>query len=217
MIVLAVTILFLALVVGPLVEVRVARRLDRTTSRRVLSRHVAWLDGAAVPRFLWRRARRTSDPSLVRRLPAPPRGPQGDEASDRCPPAGRSVAECYSRLVSTMPTRIDRELFEAARAAGETSSRSAAQQLNHWASIGRALEASGSLSHREIQRVLAGDDSYDALAEREQAVVRAAWDERIAAGIAGLDLEAELEAAGESWSEADVDGRVVTRDASARG
>ncbi len=113
--------------------------------------------------------------------------------------------------MATMPTRIDRELFDAARSAGEASSRSAAQQLNHWASIGRALEASGSVSHRDVERVLAGDGSYDALAEREQAVVRATWDERIAAGIDALDLEAELRAAGESWSEADDAGDVVVR------
>ncbi|MDX8150145.1 hypothetical protein SK069_00940 [Patulibacter brassicae] len=72
LLVLAVTILFLAVVLGPLVDVLVARRLDRTTSRRALSRHVAWLDGAAVPRWLWLPGLRACDPSLVRRLPAPP-------------------------------------------------------------------------------------------------------------------------------------------------
>lgn len=115
--------------------------------------------------------------------------------------------------MATMPTRIDSDLFDAARSAGEASSRSAAQQLNHWASIGRALEASGTLSHRDIERVLAGDGSYDALAEREQAVVRATWDERMASGIAGLNFEQEFRSDGESWSEADDEGRAVTRNA----
>ncbi len=118
--------------------------------------------------------------------------------------------------MATMPTRIDSELFDAARSAGEASSRSAAQQLNHWASIGRALEASGTLKQRDIERVLAGDGSYDALAEREQAVVRATWDERIADGIVDLDFVQELTAAGESWSEADDDGRGVIRNAPRR-
>jgi glycine/D-amino acid oxidase-like deaminating enzyme len=115
--------------------------------------------------------------------------------------------------MATMPTRIDSELFDAARSAGEASSRSAAQQLNHWASIGRALEESGTLSYRDIQRVLAGDGSYDAMAEREQAVVRATWDEQISDGIADLDFERELTSADESWSEADDEGRVVVRNA----
>lgn len=118
--------------------------------------------------------------------------------------------------MATMTTRIDSALFDAARAAGEASSRSAAQQLNHWANIGRALEASGTLSHRDIERVLTGDGSYDALAEREQAVIRAMWDERITTGIAGLNFEREFTDAGESWSEADGEGRVVTRDAAGR-
>ncbi len=118
--------------------------------------------------------------------------------------------------MATMPTRIDSDLFDAARSAGEASSRSATQQLNHWASIGRALEASGTLKQRDIERVLAGDGSYDALAEREQAVVRAAWDERITEDIAGLNFEQEFTAAGQSWSEADDDGRVVVRNAPRR-
>ncbi len=90
-------------------------------------------------------------------------------------------------------------------------SRSAAQQINHWARIGRELEASGKVSQRDIEAVLAGDGSYDALAGREQAVVRATWDEQAARGIAALDVAAEFAAAGESWSEADDDGQVVVR------
>ena len=35
--------------------------------------------------------------------------------------------------MKTMPTRIDGDLFEAAKVAGEAQSRSAAQQLDHWA------------------------------------------------------------------------------------
>ena len=59
--------------------------------------------------------------------------------------------------------------------------------------------------------MLAGDGSYDALSEREQAIVRADWDEQVAARIAALDLEAEFAEAGESWSEADDAGRLVPR------
>ncbi len=43
--------------------------------------------------------------------------------------------------MSSMPTRIDGDLFEAAKRAGRVNSRSAAQQLDHWARIGRELEA----------------------------------------------------------------------------
>lgn len=63
-----------------------------------------------------------------------------------------------------------------------------------------------------VARVLAGQDSYDSLAEREQAVVRTAWDERIASTISSLNLESELLAAGETWAEADEDGSLIVRD-----
>ncbi len=111
----------------------------------------------------------------------------------------------------TMPTRVDDELFEAARAAGEESSRSAAQQIGHWARIGRQLEAAPATTLQAVNAVLAGRASYDALPDAAQAVVRGAWDEQIAARLAGLDFERELRSADESWTEADADGHLIVR------
>lgn len=108
-----------------------------------------------------------------------------------------------------MPTRVDGDLFEVAKSIGAESSRSAAQQITHWARIGRELEASPGTSQRDIRRVLSGEASYDELGERGQAVVRADWDERVARRRAGLDLAAEFAEAGRSWTEADADGRPV--------
>lgn len=113
--------------------------------------------------------------------------------------------------MATMPTRIDGDLFEAAKAAGRVHSRSAAQQLDHWARIGRELEASPAVTHDAIERVLTGRAAYDEVDERTQAVVRAAWDEEIAARTAGLDFTERLQASGLSWAEADDDGEVVVR------
>ena len=110
-----------------------------------------------------------------------------------------------------MPTRVDGELFDAAKSVGAVNSRSAAQQINHWARIGREFEASGRVSQRDIERVLAGDGSYDTLGEREQAIVRASWDEQVAARIAALDFETEFADTGETWSEADDAGRLIAR------
>ncbi|MEO7373717.1 MAG: hypothetical protein ABIW36_07410, partial [Terrimesophilobacter sp.] len=86
--------------------------------------------------------------------------------------------------MKTMPTRIDGDLFGAAKVAGEAQSRSAAQQLDHWARIGRELEASPTITHDAINKVLAGQASYDSLPENAQAMVRVAWDEQISARIA---------------------------------
>ena len=119
-------------------------------------------------------------------------------------------------MATTSPTRVDDELYASAKAVGAVMSRSAAQQLAHWARVGRELEASGSISARDIARVLAGDD-YDSLSAEDQAVVRAAWAERIAARLADLDLEAEFVAEGHATVvELDEHGHVVERQLHAR-
>lgn len=107
--------------------------------------------------------------------------------------------------------RMDGDLFEAAKAVGAIASRSAAQQLSHWARIGRELEASPGTSQRDIQRALAGEAAYDELGERAQAVVRALWDEEMKGRRARLDLAAEFTQAGRSWTEADEHGNAVVR------
>jgi hypothetical protein len=116
---------------------------------------------------------------------------------------------------STTPTRFDAALFESAQAAGARSHRSAAQQLAHWARIGRELEAATGVSQRDIERVLAGQMSYDELGDRDQAVVRTAWREGIDDDLAAVDLRAQFEAEGRTrWSEADPSGAVSVHEAS---
>lgn len=112
-----------------------------------------------------------------------------------------------------MPTRVDGDLFDAAKSVGAIASRSAAQQISHWARIGRELEASPATSLRDIQRVLVGETGYDNLGERGQAVVRASWDEQMADRRESLDLAAEFTQAGRPWSEADERGGAVLRNA----
>jgi hypothetical protein len=114
--------------------------------------------------------------------------------------------------MATMPTRIDQTLFEAAKAAGELHSRSAAQQLDHWARVGRELEASPAVTHDEIARVLAGQASYDTLTDRAQAIVRVSWNQQMTERIDTLDFADELRATGQPWVEADADGTVVVRE-----
>ncbi|RYJ06283.1 MAG: hypothetical protein EON52_07155 [Actinomycetales bacterium] len=114
------------------------------------------------------------------------------------------------------PMRIENDLYDAAKAVGAVMSRSAAQQLNHWARIGRELEASGAVSHRDVGRVLAGLKPYDDLNGQEQALVRAEWVERIAESREELDFAAEFEAAGVAgWVEADADGVTVVHGSAA--
>lgn len=115
-----------------------------------------------------------------------------------------------------MPTRVDGDLYEAAQQVGAAASRSAAQQISHWARIGRELEASPRVSARDIQRVLAGEARYDNLTEAEQARVRVEWDEQFSARVASLDLAAEFTERRRPWSEAGADGEAVVRGADPR-
>lgn len=65
------------------------------------------------------------------------------------------------------------------------------------------------VNQRSVAQVLAGQSSYDLLGEREQAVVRGTWAERVAATREGLDYEAGFVAAGVDYSESDADGNLI--------
>lgn len=124
------------------------------------------------------------------------------------------ISNRYSDCMTTAsrPTRVDEDLWNDAVASAPAQHRSAVQQINRWIRIGRELEASPGLNQRDIQCVLAGDGTYDELSEREQAIVRAEWSQRITQRGDDLDLEAEFTAAGQSWSESDDDGNLIIRD-----
>ena len=53
--------------------------------------------------------------------------------------------------MSSMPLRIDGELIKEARASGTVFHRSIAQQLEHWANLGKVLE--GALTVRSVAHV----------------------------------------------------------------
>lgn len=114
-------------------------------------------------------------------------------------------------MSSTIPMRVDGELFEAARSIGAIASRSAAQQISHWARIGRELENAPGTSLSDVQRVLAGDSgiTYDNLNVTDQAVVRASWDEGVADRLSQLNFAEKFTREGSSWSEADEQGNVT--------
>ncbi len=115
-------------------------------------------------------------------------------------------------MATTSPTRIDDELYASAKIVGSLMSRSAAQQIAHWARIGRELEAADSVSHRDIAAVLAARRDYDQLTAHEQAVVRAEWTERMDARRDALDLAREFSGQGHSYVELDENGEVVHRE-----
>lgn len=123
------------------------------------------------------------------------------------------VAVRYILPMSSPPTRLPEDLYEAARREAVRANRSTAQQITDWARLGRESESAPDVSVRDVRRVLAGRSPSTSLNEREQAVVRAEWDERITEGIAELDFEAEFTASGDTWVVGDGKGGAVVRTA----
>lgn len=117
---------------------------------------------------------------------------------------------------STSPSiRVDGEIHASAKLVAPVMSRSAAQQISHWARIGRELESAQGVSASDIANVLVGRRSYDTLGDEEQAVVRAEWAERLVALRASVDLQDEFAAEGRtSWVGLDDQGNLVERFAS---
>ena len=66
------------------------------------------------------------------------------------------------KAVTDRPTRVAEDLMDAAAVEGKRQSRSAKQQLDHWARVGRAVSAHSSASRQRVEAALRG-----ALPERE--------------------------------------------------
>lgn len=81
-------------------------------------------------------------------------------------------------------TRVAADLFDSAAAEGSRQSRSAKQQLDHWARVGRAVSSQHSASRRRVEAALAGDLPLNALTVEEGVVfnaeIAAAIEERLA-------------------------------------
>ena len=115
-------------------------------------------------------------------------------------------------MKTSTPIRIDAELYAAAAGVASLMSRSTAQQVVHWARIGRELEAGPDVSIDDVANVLRGAKDYDALDAEQQAIVRACWSERMAALAGALRLDRKLEAEGRPYVELDDDGKVARHD-----
>lgn len=114
-------------------------------------------------------------------------------------------------MATTSPARIDDDLYASAKLAGEVQSRSASQQVVHWARIGREIEASAGISQRDVAEVLTGSRSYDTLSAKEQAVVRAEWSARMHTRREALNFAEQFAAAGRIWVELDDDDNIIER------
>ena len=114
-------------------------------------------------------------------------------------------------MASSPPTRLDADVYRDAAAVAPSTSRSTAQQLSHWARLGREVEATVIVAtrRRAVDAVVAGQGGYDELTADEQAVVRTAWQERIDHLVDEVHVGAARLGEGKTYLALDADGAVV--------
>ena len=106
-------------------------------------------------------------------------------------------------------TRIAADLMDSAAAEGARQSRSAKQQLDHWARVGRAVTSQHSVARRKVEAALSGDVSVRELTAEEGVVFNAEISAAIQEGLAGTDYGAVLAARGITTVALDDDGEIV--------
>jgi hypothetical protein len=82
-------------------------------------------------------------------------------------------------MATDTPTRVATDLVESAAAEGRRESRSAKQQLDHWARVGRAVSMRQTAARRRIEAVLSGELPLSAVGADERVVATAEQDVRI--------------------------------------
>jgi hypothetical protein len=93
-------------------------------------------------------------------------------------------------------TRIATDLYESATAEGARQSRSAKQQLDHWARVGRAVSSQHTASRRRVEAALAGRLSMGDLTVEEGVVFNAEISAAIEEGLARTNYGDVLAARG---------------------
>lgn len=94
------------------------------------------------------------------------------------------------------PTRVPSELFDSAVVEGAKENRSAKQQLEHWARVGRSVCARQTASRYRVEAALAGTLPLEHLSEDEGIVFDSEVQSRLDARLRTTDLGAVLAARG---------------------
>ncbi|OBI68258.1 hypothetical protein [Mycobacterium sp. E796] len=89
-------------------------------------------------------------------------------------------------------TRVAADLMDSAASEGARQSRSAKQQLDHWARVGRAVSSQHTSSRRRVEAVLAGHLATGDLTVEEGVVFNAEISAAIEESLARTDYGAAL-------------------------
>ena len=106
-------------------------------------------------------------------------------------------------------TRFAADLMDSAAAEGARQSRSAKQQLDHWARVGRAVSSQQSAARRRVEAALAGDIAVRELTAEEGIVFDAEISAAIEENLARADYGKTLAARGITTVALDDNGDIV--------
>ena len=99
-------------------------------------------------------------------------------------------------MPSDRVTRVAADLIDSATAEGARQSRSAKQQLDHWARVGRAVSSQHTASRRRVEAALAGHVAISELTVEEGVVFNAEISAAIEEGLSRTNYGAVLAARG---------------------
>lgn len=108
------------------------------------------------------------------------------------------------------PTRVAQDLLDSAGVEGARQSRSAKQQLDHWARVGRAVSMKQTAARRRVEAALAGELPERDLTADEQTVFNAELDASISQAARSVSFGEVLAARGVTTVALDEKG-VLTR------
>jgi len=111
------------------------------------------------------------------------------------------------KAVPDRPTRVASDLLAAAE--GERQSRSAKQQLDHWARVGRAVSAQTSAARRRVEAALAGGLDEGELSADERVVLNAELEASISEAARSIRFGEVLAARGVTTVALDEHGRLT--------
>lgn len=106
------------------------------------------------------------------------------------------------------PTRIAADLFDSAAVEGKRQSRSAKQQLDHWARVGRAVSMRQTAARRRVEAALAGELPERDLTVEERTVFNAELDVSLADAASRTSFGEVLAARGVTTVALDADGQL---------
>jgi len=112
-------------------------------------------------------------------------------------------------MAGDKPTRVAVDLFDSAAVEGRRESRSAKQQLDHWARVGRSVSMHQTAARRRVEAARAGELPLAELGGGESVVLNAELDASIQARAEALSFGDVLASEGIVTVALDDDGALV--------